>query len=53
MEYVLQQSAVLKQQTIYTSNREPAMAAHSLVAHWGIILSAKAKLSGSLYGSIV
>lgn len=41
MEDVLQQSAIFKQQNIYTSNREPAMAAHSLVARRGIMLSEK------------
>lgn len=41
MECVLQQSAIFKQQNIYTSNREPATATHSPVACRGTMLSEK------------
>lgn len=41
MEYVLQQFAKVKQQNMYTSNREPARGMHNLVACWGVMLSEK------------
>lgn len=43
MEYVIQLSAIVRQQIMYTSNREPAMCTHSSVARWGIMLSAKSQ----------